>query len=119
MNGFEKRYQIDNSREADGPREKNHSIELTDREHLERLGVKFNDPPSYVKFNTDLVYRPPEEAQLTPALKEKKALAEKITKETKVIDLNAKSKSKTIKSKPKKNNSKSNSAAVEKVQDKL
>ena len=116
---FEKNYQIDNSREADGPREKHHSIELTDREHLERLGVKFNDPPSYVKFNTELVYRPPEEAKLTPALKAKKALAEKITKDTKVIDLNEKSKSKTPKRKSKKNNSKPNAAAVAQVQDKL
>ena len=58
-------------------------------------------------------------ASLTPALKEKKALAEKITKDTKVIDLNEKSKSKTTKRKPKKNNSKSNEAAMAKVQDKL
>ncbi|CAB4132283.1 hypothetical protein UFOVP256_14 [uncultured Caudovirales phage] len=115
MNKFERTYQIDNSREADGPREKHHSIELTDREHLERLGVKFSDDPLYVKFNTELVYRPPEEGYLTPALKEKKALAEKITKDTKVIDLNEKSKSKTTKRKPKKNNSKSNAAAVAKV----
>lgn len=33
---FEKNYVIDNSRDADGPREKHHKIELSDREHVER-----------------------------------------------------------------------------------
>lgn len=145
MNKFERTYQIDNSREADGPREKHHSIELTDREHLERLGVRFpTEPRLGVKFNSGLGYRPPEETNLTPALKDKKALAEKIAKETNVIDIrnvplsipvnievpilekqiqekgmrsHEKVKSKSPKGKPKKDNSKANAAAVEVIQE--
>lgn len=40
MSDFERRYVIDNSRGADGPREKHHTIELSDIEHRERLTPK-------------------------------------------------------------------------------
>lgn len=102
---------IDNSRESDGPREKHYSIELPDREHLEKLGVKFMEDIGDVKF----VHRPVEDMKMTPLLKNKKELAEKLSKEIKVIDLYETSKSKAIKRKPEKNNSKSHAAAVEKV----
>lgn len=120
MNKFEKSYVIDNSREADGPRERNYSIELSDREHLERL-----QPPKVSKEMEEagFVYKPPiEEESMSLALKEKFEKARKLTKDTKAIKLgenNAKSKSKSIKSKTKKNNPKSNKPAMASVQKEL
>lgn len=73
---FERITKIDNSREADGPREKHYSIELTDKEHRERLEA------------AKLIYKPPPPVEeMTPELKKKFEKAQELTKETKVIKL--------------------------------
>jgi hypothetical protein len=99
MNKFEKIYVIDNSREADGPRERDYSIELSDQEHLQRL-----------RPNTIINESPP------IALNLEMPILEKAIKEGKK---NAKSKSKSPKSKTKKNNSKSNKPAMASLEKKL
>lgn len=117
MSSFEKRYVIDNSREADGPRERVHTIELSDKDHLERLL-----PPQVSKEMEDarFVYKPPvDEEAMSPALKEKFEKARKITKDTKVIDLRKKDvrkKSKTSKKTAAKNNTKPNKPAMASIQ---
>ncbi len=109
---FERITVIDNSREADGPREKHHTIELSDREHRERLEAKF-------------VYVPPPPVEdMSPALKAKFNKARELTKDTKVIKLkegkkNVGKKSKNSKKTATKNNPKSNPPAVAQVQEKL
>lgn len=91
---FEKRYVIDNSREADGPRERHYHIELSDKEHLERIS-----PPMISKEtrNAGFVYKPPvaDDDSLSPALKAKFEIARNPTKDTNA----SKSKSKSPKSK--------------------
>lgn len=110
---FEKRTMIDNSREADGPREKHYSIELTDKEHMEKLEA------------TRLVYRPiPKEENMNPELKEKFDKARELTKDTKIIKLkednkNVRKKSQTSKKTAKKTNPKPNTTAVAQIQAKL
>lgn len=116
---FERRYVIDRSRESDGPRERHHSIELSDRDHLERLL-----PPIVSKEleEAGFIYKHPIQSEMPTELKEKFEKAKKITKDTKVIDSrkkDAKSKSKIIKSKSKKTNSKSNRTTVARLQKKL
>jgi len=107
---FERITKIDNSREADGPREKDYSIELTDQQHREKLEAQ-----------TKLVYKPPvEDGDMTPALKEKFEKARDLTKDTKVTKLkegkkNERKKSKTTKKTSSKNNPKSNTSAVAQV----
>ncbi len=101
MTGFERIYQTDPSREYSQGYEKHPSIEMSDED--------------YIKSKTQLVYKPPIESEMTPALKEKFEKAKRITKDTKVIDLRGKdekSKSKSAKGKPKKNNSKPLKSAV-------
>lgn len=104
-NGFERVYQIDPSREKDHQREKHTSIELSDHEHLIRLGcvptghyVKFNDKPHFddepLKVSKEMeqegwVYKePPPEDAMSPALKEKFKKARKICQDTKVVTIN-------------------------------
>lgn len=109
---FERITVIDNSREADGPREKHHTIELSDREHRE-------------SFEAKLVYVPPPPVEeMSPALKEKFNKARELTKDTKVIKLkegkkNVRKKSKTSKKATAKTNSKSDAAAMAQVQTEL
>ncbi|CAB4133896.1 hypothetical protein UFOVP264_60, partial [uncultured Caudovirales phage] len=75
---FEKLTKIDNSREVDGPREKHQTIELSDKEHMERLQAA-----------TKLVYRPPPPVEeMSPEMKKKYEKAVEITKENNVIKLN-------------------------------
>lgn len=116
---FERNYVIDNLREIDGPREKHHKIELSDRDHRERL-----QPTLIISKelqDAGFVYKPPiEEDAMSPALKEKFEKARKLTKDTKVVDIrkkDAKSKSKSTERKSKKIHSKSKRSAVEKVQE--
>jgi hypothetical protein len=110
---FERRTVIDNSREVEGLREKHYSIELTDKEHMERLEA--------AKF----VYKPPsKEGEMNPAQKDKFEKVRKITKDMKTINLkesnkNVKKKNKNIKKAIVKNNSKSDSPAMAQVQEKL
>ena len=105
---FERITKIDNSREADGPREKHHSIEMSDKDHRESLEVK-------------LVYRPPPpEEKMNPELKEKFKIARDLTKDTQVTKLKQGKKSerkenKNPTSKAKKNDSKSNGSTVAQV----
>lgn len=73
---IEKITKIDNSREADRPREKHVSIELTDQQHRENLEAA-----------AKLVYIPPKEEEMSPNLQEKFKKAQELTKETKVIKL--------------------------------
>ena len=91
---FEKVTKIDNSREADGPRENNYTIELSDKEHRERLEA------------AKIARQPPP------------IIVEKITKDTKTVKIkrekkNAKSKSKSPSKKPKTTNPISDKSAVE------
>jgi hypothetical protein len=110
---FERNYQIDNSREADGPREKHLRIELTDREHMEKLE----------RFRPKLVYKSLIENSTllddsTPLGKKYKK-AKEFTKDTKVINLNEKDKSKSIKRNPRKANPKPDATAMASVQKEL
>ncbi len=111
---------MSSEREEDIARERHPTIELSDLEHLERLGVKFCDD-SPIKVSKDMeqagfVYKEPvSEEAMSPALKKKFEKARQLTKDTKVIDLrkkDAKNKSKSPASKPKKNDRKPNKAAV-------
>lgn len=135
---FERRMVIDNSREADGPRERVDRIEMTDQEHKEKLeamqpkkdGIlspewmcRLKDP-LYVKFNGDMVYRPPDLEKMSPELREKWEKAQELTKDTKVIKLkegkkNVRKARKTTKKATQENNPESDTAAVATVQEKL
>jgi len=108
VNQFE-RIPIVHARESDAPREKHPSIELSDIEYMQKMEA----------LKPKLVYRPPSEMEMTPALKEKMAIDIELTKDTKVSNLNEKIKSKRSKSTVKKNNSKSKSAAMAKIQKEL
>lgn len=104
MSDFERVYQIDPSREAHVQREKHASIELYDREYLEKKGfilsdhhVKFNTGPKFddtpLRVSKEMeqegwVYKePPSEQAMSPALKEKFKKARKICQETKIKTL--------------------------------
>jgi hypothetical protein len=104
ITNYEKK--VTKMREFDVAREKHPSIELSDIEYMKKME----------ELKPKLVYRPPSEMEMTPALKEKMAIAIELTKDTKVINLNEKIKSKRSKSAVKKNNSKSNTAAVASIQ---
>lgn len=114
---FERTYQTDPSREIKIERECGR-IELTDQEHLER--VRLNQG----MVDAGFIYKPPvmDEESMSPALKEKFEKARNLTKDTKITKLgqkDAKSKSKSTTSKPKKNNPKSNKPAVASIQKEL
>ena len=124
MSDFEKIFQIDDCREKSHQRERHTSIELSDREQLERLGVRFTFNAAELDREVKLVYKPPvtDEESMSPALKKKLETARNITKDTQVIDLrkkDAKIKSKSTSRKPKKDNSSCNIPAMESVQEKL
>lgn len=95
---------IGNNRERDYPREANTSIELSDKEYLERNGfvrtghfVKFNDKRHFndelLKVSKEMeqegwVYRePPPEESMSTALKEKFMKAKNIAQDIQVTDL--------------------------------
>jgi len=120
---FEKITKIDNSRESDGPREKHVSIEMTDQQHREKLEA-MKPTGMAVKFNTSFVYRPPTPEEMSPECREKWELAEKLTKDTKVIKLkegkkNVRKTRKTTKKAATENNPESNATAVAQVQTEL
>ncbi len=101
------------------PRERDHTIELSDKEHLEKLRPISSEPLKVSKEfeEAGLIYKRPgnQEDSMSPALKEKFELARKLCKDTQIIDLkdsNAKSKSKSAKSKSKKVSAKSNKTAM-------
>ena len=98
--------------EKEFPREKHDTIELSDREHADRMFVKFNSNATALLNNGTvgvIVSEPPpipmklEMPELEKAIREGKK--------------NAKGKSKSPKRKPKKNNSQPHAPAVETVQD--
>ena len=62
-----------------------------------------------------LVYRPPIEIEMTPALKDKMEIAKDVTTETFIIGQDEKRTRKSTKRKPSKNNPKLHKTAVEKV----
>lgn len=100
MNDFERVYQIDPFREENLSIEKNLTIELSDREHLERLYPQVTKKMAEAGF----IYRPhaSEDSNMTECLKKKFEKAKQITKDTKTINLrkeDAPSKSKSIKKK--------------------
>lgn len=105
MSNFERIYQIDPLRESPEQRENHLYIELSDSEHLERNGF----------VRTGHIDLTPSEAPKIPMKLEIPELEKSIKKGKK----NAKSKSKSTARRTKKDNPKSNSAAVEKIQDKL
>lgn len=119
MNNFERIYQTDPSREQKQETE-SPSIELSDKELLERLRGYRNIFTQTEDYSADIVYKPPIESELPIELKEKFEIVKKLMKNTKTIDIrkkNEKSKSKTAKGTAKKNNSKANKSAVESVQE--
>lgn len=82
MSNFERIYQIDPSREANHPREKHPSIELSDADYYATLQPKVRKDMEEAGF----VYKPPvEEESMSPALKEKFKKARKICEDTKTI----------------------------------
>jgi hypothetical protein len=103
---FERITKIDNSREADGNREKHHRIEITDKEHMEKMEASIK-----------LVYRPPIPEQMSPELKKKFEKAQELTKDMKVKKIklgnkNERKKSKTSEKRTKKNNPMPNTEAM-------
>jgi hypothetical protein len=103
---------IEYGRETDPPREKDVRIELSDREHADRLEA--------AKF----VYKPPSLQDIPPEMLKKYQIAKKLTEETKVIKIkgvekNEKSKSKIPKKGTKKVPAKSKPTAVESIQEEL
>lgn len=95
-----RRYVIDNSREADVPRERDYTIELSDKEHRERLQPRVGKEMEDAGFT----YRDPasEDSNMTKFMKNKFDNANKLTKDTQTINLrkeDAPSKSKSIKKK--------------------
>lgn len=135
---FERRTVIDNSREADGPRERVDRIEMTDQEHREKLeamqpkkdGILSPDwqcrlkDPLYVKFNGEPVFKLPDLDKMSPELREKWEKTQELTKDTKVIKLkegkkNVRKTRKTTKKAAQENNPDPNTAAVATVQEEL
>lgn len=108
---FEKYYKEDPPRERVDQIERHVSIERNYRDLFNK------------EHSAELVYKPPlqneELLDENSALGKKYKKAKELLKETKVLDLNEKSKSKIPKRKSKKNNNKSNKATMESVQEKL
>jgi len=101
MSTFEKTYQIDPERESKVKRERHYSIELSDQDHLAKLS-----PP---------IIKPSKE-------KHEKSMAEEIEMPTKFLnskEKHEKSTSKSTTKKSKKVPSKSNKAAMARLQKKL
>ena len=106
------RLYIDGSpREYDVPKEKHPSIELSDEEYLRKQNFIFTD--NFVKFNKSVAFT------VDPPLVEVKLVMPILEKQIKEKGMhpNEKSKSKTPNRKSKKVPTKSNKAAVEKVQE--
>ena len=91
---FERTYKIDGSREHDKPREKNQSIEMSDREHMEWITIRNQPPPIPMKLDMPILKKQIDEKGMNP---------------------NEKGTCKASKKKPKRVSTKSNKTAVEKV----
>lgn len=101
---------MNNIREKDHPRERYSAIELSDLEYLERLRAREYKASTFPNELSKI------EASFDPDMLSKNKISENQTRKG---VKNAKSKSKVTERKPKKNVSKSNKAAVARIQDKL